>query len=46
MRVEHLDIDSRVLGRSVLAIYDFDHRADFPAFERAYRERFDPFYVS
>jgi hypothetical protein len=46
VNVERVDVDSNVLGRSVLAIHDFDANADFPAFERTYVKDHDPFYVS
>ena len=46
MNVEHIEVDSNVLGRSVLAIRDFDANADFPEFERSYVEDYDPVYVS
>jgi len=38
MKVERLEIDSRVLGGNVLAISDFDPQADFANFERRYVE--------
>jgi hypothetical protein len=46
VNVEHVEVDSDVLGRSVLAIRDFDANADFPAFERSYVKDYDPVYVS
>lgn len=46
MKVELSEIDSRVFGRSVLAIHDLDPAADFAAFERDYVERFNPVYVA
>ena len=45
MGVERMDIDSLVFGREVLDIHDFDPAADFAAFERAYREQYNPGYV-
>ena len=46
MKVERLEIDSRVLGGNVLAISDFDPEADFAIFERRYVEDLHPIYVS
>src|SRR5271157_3044124 len=46
MRIERLDVDSDLLGRSVLAIHDFEPAADFSAFERGYVAEFNPAYVS
>ena len=46
MKVERIEVDSRVLGRNVLAIHDFDRGADFAAFERGYIAEYDPIYVS
>lgn len=45
MKVERITIDSRVLGRDVLAIQDLDPRVQFPAFEAAYLREFAPAYV-
>jgi acyl carrier protein len=45
MGVERMEIDSLVFGRDVLDIYDFDPAGDFMAFERAYREKYNPGYV-
>jgi len=46
MRVECVDVDSSVIGRKVLSLYEFDPNADFPAFECSYRHEYDPVYVS
>lgn len=46
MKIKHIEIDSRVFGRNVLAIEDFDPNGDFAAFERQYVEDFHPVYVS
>lgn len=46
MKAERLEIDSRVLGRNVLVISDFDPEIDFAQFEQRYVEEFSPFYVS
>jgi hypothetical protein len=46
MNVELIETDSRVFGRNVLAIHDFDPQADFAAFESAYLREFAPAYVS
>jgi hypothetical protein len=46
MRVERIDVDSRVLGGTVLAIQDFTVEADFAAFERAYVAEHRPAYVT
>ena len=46
MKIERIEIDSRVLGGSVLVIQDFDPTADFAAFERGYIDAYDPVYVS
>lgn len=46
MNVEYLEVDSSVLGASVLSIEDFDPTVDFTAFENEYIERFRPIYVS
>jgi len=45
MRVERLEVDSRLLGGNVLAINAFDSEPDFAEFERRYVEEFDPIYV-
>ena len=45
MKIEHLEIDSRALGRPVLALSEFDPAADFAAFEREYCARHHPGYV-
>jgi hypothetical protein len=46
MKTELLEVDSRVLGRNVLAIHEFDPAADFPTFERNYIAAHNPAYVS
>jgi hypothetical protein len=46
MRVERIEVDSLVLGRSVLSIADFDPAVDFAAFEERYISEHDPAYVS
>ena len=46
MKIERIEIDSRVLGGNVLAIQDFDPAADFAAFERGYLAEYNPIYVS
>lgn len=46
MNVERIEADSRVFGRNVLAIVDFDPAADFAVFERGYVDEFYPAYVS
>jgi len=46
VNVERIEVDSNILGGSVLAIHDFDANADFPGFERNYVEDHDPVYVS
>lgn len=46
MKAELLEIDSRVFGRSVLSIQDFDPAADFAAFEREYVAAHNPVYVA
>ena len=46
MKVDLVEIDSRVFGRNVLAINDLDPQADFATFERDYVGRFNPVYVS
>lgn len=46
MRVERIEIDSRLCGYNVLAIHDFVPASDFPVFERAYVEEHAPGYVS
>ena len=46
MRVEHLELDSQVLGRAILAIHDFDPAAIFASFEQAYVTQYQPRYVS
>lgn len=46
MRIECLEHDSHIFGRNALAIHEFDPGADFTLFERDYRKRYDPFYVS
>lgn len=46
MKVERIEIDSRVCGYPVLAIQDFDPQADFSSFEREYIEEHAPGYVS
>jgi hypothetical protein len=46
MRVERIEIDSKVLGGNVLAISDFDPAIEFAEFERRYVEEFHPIYVS
>jgi hypothetical protein len=46
VKVERIGIDSRVLGRSVLAVHEFDASADFASFERRYIAEYDPVYVS
>jgi hypothetical protein len=45
MHVEQVEIDSRVLGRNVLAIQELDTAVDFRAFEDGYIQAFDPAYV-
>jgi len=45
MHVEQIEIDSRVLGRNVLAIQELDPGADFSSFERGYIQAFNPAYV-
>jgi hypothetical protein len=44
--IERIEVDSRVFGRNVLAILDFDPAANFSACEREYIDEFDPAYVS
>ncbi|MEN6431737.1 MAG: hypothetical protein ABFD06_02455 [Smithella sp.] len=46
MNVEHLKIDSEILGRSVLSISEFSRDKDFISFEKHYRDQYDPVYVS
>lgn len=46
MHIELSDVDSRVFGRNVLAIYDFDPATDFAGVEAEYVGRFNPAYVS
>jgi hypothetical protein len=46
VRVERIDVDSRVLGRSVLAIHDLDCEVDLRAVEEEYVRKSDPVYVS
>jgi hypothetical protein len=46
VKVERLEVDSRVVGRAVLTIHDFDPAADFGAFERAYLAEYAPRYVA
>jgi hypothetical protein len=46
MRAEPVEIDSRVLACTVLAICDFDPNSDFVAFERSYIAEHAPGYVS
>ncbi len=46
MKAERIDVDSFVLGRSVLSIADFDSGEDFAAFEKRYVGEYDPAYVS
>jgi len=46
MKVERLEIDSRVLGGNVLAISEFDSETQFAEFERRFLEEFRPIYVS
>ena len=46
MKVERIEIDSKVLGGNVLAISDFDPATEFAEFERRYVEEFRPIYVS
>jgi hypothetical protein len=46
MRAELVEVDSRVFGRNVLSIHDFDSGADFQDFERNYIAAYDPVYVS
>jgi hypothetical protein len=45
MKIERIEIDSRLLGGAVLEIRDFDPSAGFAAFERAYIAEQDPVYV-
>jgi hypothetical protein len=46
MKAERTEIDSRVFGRNVLSIKDFDPTADFAAFERDYVAAHSPVYVA
>ncbi|MFZ4395737.1 MAG: hypothetical protein ACOYOU_08945 [Kiritimatiellia bacterium] len=46
MQAERIDIDSQVVGRPILGIYDFESSTDFAAFERDYVARHQPFYVT
>ncbi len=46
MKIEHIEADSRVFGRNVLSIEDFDSARDFSLFERQYVNEFHPVYVS
>jgi hypothetical protein len=46
MKVERIDIDSQVVGGTVLAIHDFDANGDLHVFERAYVTEHHPFYVT
>ena len=45
METRRDEIDSDILGRSVLSITDFDGACDFAAFENAYRLRHNPLSV-
>lgn len=45
MKVEQIEVDSRVFGRNVLAIYDLDAELDFGVFERSYVREYKPVYV-
>jgi hypothetical protein len=46
MKVELIEIDSRVLNGNVLSIQDFDTNTDFEGFERSYIADYHPVYVS
>lgn len=46
MKVDLIEVDSKVLGGNVLAINDFDPEIDFAKFEQDYVEDFSPIYVS
>jgi len=46
MNAETIEVDSRLLGRAVLAIDNFDQTADFASFERDYIAAHSPAYVT
>jgi hypothetical protein len=46
MRIELVEIDSKVMNSNVLDIKDFDSSIDFSAFEDAFVAEFDPVYVT
>jgi hypothetical protein len=46
MHVSKNDIDSSVVGRAALDLYDVDQTANFSLFEDAYRQEYDPSYVA
>ncbi len=46
MKAELVEIDSRVFGRNVISIQDFEPMSDFGDFERCYVASFDPVYAS
>jgi hypothetical protein len=46
MKVERIDVDTRVFGGCVLAIHDLEPGATFAAFERSYVVEHNPIYVS
>jgi hypothetical protein len=45
MRVNKVDIDSIILGKTFLEIINFSDEVDFLQFEDKYKEEFNPFYV-